>query len=365
MSSNYNQYGGYSGNPYESTAQSNPYGGNAYGSNTTTTAGYGSSNPYGGGYNTGAYGQTGQGVSAPAQQSYGAQQQQHGYDGAVDPTGQASRTEYVQAGASVLSDKDFLSQVEGIKKSIRELTTNVDNIATLHQQSLNSTDARGSGPLESLVTDTQVKNTLIKDQIKKLEVDAARSRGNQIKDTQVRQLKTSFQNQLQLYRQEEAKYEQRYREQIARQYRIVNPEATEAEVQEASQADWGNEGVFQTALKSNRTAAANTVLGAVRARHNDIQQIEKTMMELNRLMEDLATAVVLQDAPVQQIEQHTHNVQQDTEAGNKQLDKGIRSARNARKMKWICFWICVAIVIILALILGLYFGLPHAAGRGN
>lgn len=148
----------------------------------------------------------------------------------------------------MLSDKDFLSNVESIKKSIRELTTNVDNIATLHQQSLSSTDSRASQPLESLVTDTQVKTTMIRDQIKRLEVDAVRSRGNQIKDTQIRQLKTSFQNQLQLYRQEEAKYEARYREQIARQYRIVNPEATDAEVQEAAQADWGNEGVFQTAV---------------------------------------------------------------------------------------------------------------------
>jgi len=92
--------------------------------------------------------------------------------------------------------------------------------------------------------------TSIKDQIKYLETDAARSQGNTIKDTQIRQLKTSFTKQLQEYRQEEANYERRYREQIARQYRIVNPEATEAEVQEAMGADWGNEGVFQTAVSS-------------------------------------------------------------------------------------------------------------------
>jgi len=140
---------------------------------------------------------------------------------------------------------------------------------------------------------------------------------------------------------------------------IVNPEATDAEVAEATQADWGNEGVFQTALKTNRSATANTVLGAVRARHNDIQKIERTMMELQQLMEDLATAVVLQDEPIQHAEQHTENVKHDTEAGNVQLDKGIASARRARKMKWWCFWIVVLIICILALILGLYFGLRN------
>lgn len=189
------------------------------------------------------------------QSDYSAQSQYSahgGYDGNNDPNvygvpGQQN-VEYVQPGPSLLSDKEFLAQVEAIKKMIRELTTNVDNIASLHQQSLNSTDGRGSGPLEALVTDTQVKNTMIREQIKKLEVDAARSRGNQMKDAQIKQLKTSFTNQLQLYRQEEAKYEQRYREQIARQYRIVNPQASDAEVAEASQADWGNEGIFQTAV---------------------------------------------------------------------------------------------------------------------
>lgn len=99
-----------------------------------------------------------------------------------------------------------------------------------------------------MITQTQVLNTSIKDQIKFLETDAARSKDNQVKNTQVGQLKTSFTKQLQEYRLEEANYEKRYREQIARQYRIVNPDATEAEVQEASQADWGNEGVFQTAV---------------------------------------------------------------------------------------------------------------------
>ncbi|KAI7460417.1 t-SNARE [Hortaea werneckii] len=215
-----------------------------------------------------------------------------------------------------------------------------------------------------MITQTQVLNTSIKDQIKFLETDAVRSKDNQVKNTQVGSLKTSFQKQLQEYRVEEANYERRYREQIARQYRIVNPEATDSEVQEAADADWGNEGVFQTALKTNRTATANTVLGAVRARHNDIQKIEATLIQLNQLMEDLATAVVLQDEPIQQTEQHTENVKKDTEAGNVQLDKGIASARRARKMKWWCFWIVIAIICILALILGLYFGLQQAGRNG-
>ncbi|CZT22794.1 related to putative snare protein syn [Ramularia collo-cygni] len=321
MSSYTNQYSGYSGNPYESEQQQ--------------VGGYGASNPYG--------------ASGGNVQDTGAN--------TYDTTGSAPAVQYVQPGPSVLSNTDFLGRVEAVKADIRTLTTHVSQIAAAHQRTLSTPDNASSAQLESMVTQTQVLNTSVKDQIKFLEIDAARSRDNQVKNTQVGQLKTSFTKQLQEYRLEEANYEKRYREQIARQYRIVNPDATEAEVQEASQADWGNEGVFQTALKSNRSATASTVLGSVRARHNDIQKIEKTMLELQQLMEDLATAVVLQDEPIAAAEVSTGNVKTDTEAGNVHLDKGIKSARNARKMKWWCFWICVAIVIILALVLGLYFGL--------
>ena len=118
-------------------------------------------------------------------------------------------------------------------------------------------------------------------------------------------------------------------------------------------------------LKSNRSATASTVLGAVRARHNDIQKIERTMIELQQLMEDLATAVVLQEEPVQAMEQNTTKVKDDTEAGNVQLDKGIEHARRARKLKWWCFFIVLAIVIIIAVVLGVYFGVVRNGSGGG
>lgn len=107
------------------------------------------------------------------------------------------------------------------------------------------------------------------------------------------------------------------------------------------------------------------MLGAVRARHNDIQQIERTLIELNQLFQDLAEAVLLQDAAVQQTEQQTEHVKRDTEAGNVQLDKGIASARRARKIKWIAFIVIVLIIVVLALALGLYFGVTRRNSNNN
>lgn len=102
------------------------------------------------------------------------------------------------------------------------------------------------------------------------------------------------------------------------------------------------------------------MLGAVRARHNDIQQINKTLIELNQLFQDLAEAVVLQEAPIIRTQEQTEVVLQEQKAGNEQLGKAVKSAAGARKKKWICFWIVVLILVILAAVLGGYFGTHHS-----
>lgn len=133
---------------------------------------------------------------------------------------------------------------------MRELSSAISQISTLHERALSSPDANSSAQLEAIVTQTQLKNTQIRDSIKYLEGDAAKSTDDStnIKVTQVRNLKKDFERELQNYRDEELAYKKKYQTQIARQYRIVNPDATEEEVKTASEADWGSEGVFQTAV---------------------------------------------------------------------------------------------------------------------
>ncbi|KAF1951221.1 t-SNARE, partial [Byssothecium circinans] len=263
-----------------------------------------------------------------------------------------------------LSQQDFLARIDGTKSRINQLSNNIQEIANIHQRMLSSPDNRSTTQLEGIVSKTQVRNTQIKDEIKFLEKDASREPGNAFKRTQVESLKRTFRGQLEDFEREESDYSKRYRDAMARQYRIVNPEATEEEVNEAANADWGNEGIFQQALKSNRTAQGASVLGAVRARHNDIQRIEKTLGELALLFQQLNEQVVYQEANVEQAEQQTQQVNDDAKHANTQLEQGVRSARRARKLKWWTLIVVVAIICIIALVLGLYFGL-RANNNGN
>ncbi len=200
------------------------------------TSGYGTANPYSNDSNP--YGNDGANPygaqpSYQQQDPYQTTQPQYAQDGHTnDPLPMPNQVQYVRM-APVKSNSDFLSIVEAIKADIRTLGTQVGNVAAAHQRTLSSPDSGSSQQLESIVSQTQVLNTQIKDRIKNLEADAARDPSNTVKSTQVTQLKSSFSKQLQEFRQEEANYDRRYREQIARQYKIVNPDATDAEVQEA------------------------------------------------------------------------------------------------------------------------------------
>lgn len=187
-----------------------------------------------------------------SQSQYGRPDMQH------EMSNYSQTSQYSNTGAaaippthgSVLTQGDYLQRVDYAKSEIHSLTSNIQEIGTLHQRALSSPDSSTSAQLENLVTQTQLKNTKIRDQIKYLELDAAKTQdgSKSIKTRQFKVLKGEFEKALKDYQQEEVGYRQRYREQIARQYRIVNPEASEQEVQEASEMDWGSEGVFQTAV---------------------------------------------------------------------------------------------------------------------
>ena len=150
----------------------------------------------------------------------------------------------------VPSQQDFLSRVSHVRSEIRSLTADVQQIAGLHQRALAGSDPQAQQQLDGLVASTQLKNTSIRDQIRSLKADVERTTDGSagLKKRQFDALNNDFKKELQGYLQEEQQYKERYRDQIARQYRIVNPDATETEVREAADRDWGNEGIFQTAV---------------------------------------------------------------------------------------------------------------------
>ncbi|KAM4066249.1 syntaxin domain-containing protein [Hirsutella rhossiliensis] len=303
--------------------------------------------------------------------SYGQQSQNPYHQGPAQDVNQGygqdqyEMQDYNSQQPAALTQQDFLNRVQNLRNDIKSLTNDIDYIGQLHQRALGSTDGQAKQQLEQYVSQTQIRNTAIKDGIKGLERDLARTSDSSrtTKNTQLQSLKTFFKSELDKYQSIERDYQHKYREQIARQYRIVNPDATDDEVQQAAEADWGNEGVFQTALRTNRTGHASSVLGNVRARHSELQRIEQTLSELAFLYQELATLVEQQDPVVQAAETNAQNTVDNIEKGNEQVKQANEHARRRRKLKWWCF--LVVVLIILAIALGVGLGICLGTNRCN
>ncbi|GAB1315098.1 hypothetical protein MFIFM68171_05308 [Madurella fahalii] len=307
------------------------------------------------------YGQQPQYSSTQAQQDqYGSPYQQQ------DPYG-SPQQQQGGPGGSVLTQTEFLSRVKAIRNDIQSLTTDIRNIATLHQQALASSDGAAQHQLDDLVHATQIKNTSIRSQIQTLKADTERTTDNSfgIKKRQFETLNSDFKDTIQRFLQEEKQYKERYREQIVRQYRIVNPNATDDEVQQAANADWGDEGVFQTALRTNRSGHASAVLGNVRARHNDMLKIERSIMELVDLLNILNDQIIQQGVVIENVAQKTEQTTQHLGNANTQIGEAVKSARRARKLKWWCLGVVVLIVIAIALGVGLGVALTRNTVGGG
>jgi syntaxin 1B/2/3 len=107
-----------------------------------------------------------------------------------------------------------------------------------------------------------------------------------------------------------------------------------------------------TQLRTNRTGHASSVLGNVRARHNELQRIEQTISELAILYQELATVVEQQDTVIVAAEQNAEQTVEHLDKGNEQVKTATDHARRRRKLKWWCALVVLLIVIAIAVGVG-------------
>lgn len=283
----------------------------------------------------------------------------------------APQGQTTQEGANYIkprTQREYLDQVEVIRELLKDVEGSLSEVSKLHQRLLDATDPSSAaelGPaLQQIESQTQSRNEQIRRLIKNLAQDAANTTDDTkaMKLKQISPLKTDFQSKIRKYQDVERDYRTKRREQIRRQFLIVNPDATDTEL--ASVADTSgdplSQNVFQMAL-TNRRGQAQSALGAVKARHEELQRIERTMIDLSNMFNDMDQLVTAQDPFVEQTEQNAQQATEDVEKGNVQVSKAIVHARHRNKLKWWCLFIVFLIMLAIALGVGLGVGLAKAA----
>ncbi|CAG8824984.1 28909_t:CDS:1, partial [Dentiscutata erythropus] len=134
---------------------------------------------------------------------------------------------------------------------------------------------------------------------------------------------------------------------MARQYKIVNPNATKQEVN--NYLSNPTQPVFQQAIL--RTGEAHSVLDQVKKRHEDIKNVEKNIEELAVLLKELRLQTEEQDKSIDRIEENTEKTVNKLEKGGENLSAAHLNAMSARRKKWICLGILLVVAAILIIVI--------------
>ncbi|KAH7374908.1 t-SNARE [Plectosphaerella cucumerina] len=246
----------------------------------------------------------------------------------------------------------ILNECRSIDQGIDEVENNLGQLRMLQDRSLSDADTSGTSAtkrqLEGLSAETMDMYRGLVERVRTVKSNPeAQSSKN---SAQVGRIDRRLKTVIQQYQQVESQFRKKTQDQMARQYRIVRPEAGEDEVRQAVSDPDGGAVFSQALMQSSRQGQARAALNAVQDRHAEIQRIERQMVELAQMFQDMDTIVVQQEAAVAQIEQKGEEVAENLIKGNEEIEVAVNTARSTRKKKWWCLAICVAIVIIVAIV---------------
>ena len=248
----------------------------------------------------------------------------------------------------------ILNDCRDIDRGIDAVLRNIDQIKYLQQRSLDAPDGsretKNNRELRTLNDDTQALTSSLKDRIQKIK--SRPGAGETSNRAQVERVNRKLQEVIKDKQKVDADFRRKLQEQNERQYRIVRPDASEAEVKEATSDPAGMQ-VFSQAvchspllpsgrtdipqlLQSDRRGQSQSALRAVQGRHEAIQKIEQDFIELARLYEELNQQIVVQEAQVVQINEGADKVQEHVTQANTQLDGAVKKARARNRKKWWC-----------------------------
>ncbi|KAJ6265047.1 Syntaxin-1B [Drechslerella dactyloides] len=366
-----NPYATEGGPPSENPYSENPYSENPYSEHQNPYSEnqnpYATENPYGG---QNPYAASNPYTQNPyAQNPYGSNDAEQDMQQQPDAHDTESKSEILQekefglnghAGDEVPTDdmidrppstasgtQAFLEEITVLHKANQDITDRIADLDKLHQESLSQIDESASAEfrerIDAAVAEIQQMNTTMTQRIKEIKGGTFE---NSDRSKHVELVEKNFRQNMQRQREVEVEYRKKERDVLERQYRIVNPDATDEEIEQVREGGSDLQ-IFLEATKDARTTGAKAAVNEVRSRYNEIQKIEQTMVELSELFEQLNQLVWAQETEVEQIKKDGEDAEANLGEAVQHLDAAIVSSASARKKKW---WLFLILVIILAII---------------
>jgi syntaxin 1B/2/3 len=259
--------------------------------------------------------------------------------------------------------KHFYEQCEEISNNTKKVEMFTSELDKLHKQALTTTGSEASSDTSSKIDiitakvnqlSNQSRNTLkaIDLENSQLKEIAPPASGHmRMRESKHRALATAFLNATKKLQKLQQNYRDKYKQQLERQYKIVNPNATPEEVAQVTKDMEGAQAkIFATAVKDD----AKRTLSQMKDRFQDVKTIETSILELHQLFLDLQTLIVEQGDIINRVDYNVDHTLDYTDEAAADMKLAVEYQKSIWKKKWIMIvLIIIGIIIVIVLLLWL------------
>jgi len=248
----------------------------------------------------------------------------------------------------------FFGEVEYIKGRIGEIEKNVKEINNLRKnQAWDDTGEGADGRLSELLDQTNSAANDVRGRLKRMNDENKRIDSDdpdlRTRKNQLRGLVTNFQKAMTNYQTAQEEYSSKYKDRVRRQAKIVDPDITSEQVDQMIERGDNPQQAFASAiLDDQRHNEAKNALVYIQEQHRDIQQLEKSIVELHQLFVDMAALVEAQQDAINHIGKNVAVAVEASDQSYRTLQQGEQHAISARKK--CCIIICIIVIVIIIII---------------
>eukprot|EP00922_Rhytidocystis_sp_ex-Travisia-forbesii_P006269 GHVS01009087.1.p1 GENE.GHVS01009087.1~~GHVS01009087.1.p1 ORF type:complete len:316 (+),score=55.16 GHVS01009087.1:76-1023(+) len=264
--------------------------------------------------------------------------------------------------------KPYFAKIQVLKTAIDETSKNVDRIKQLKQTAMQATSPEQEKEIShelnhlldgtnTMITKTKKALQVIKQQNTEFGVTGSDSAEYRIRCNMQQAITRRFAAVLGDYQTTQTEYKEQTRNKVARQVKIVYPEASEEEVQDMMSAGDMSAAMAVRSRISGSHQSLKNALSDIQDKYRDIRRLEQSVTELHQMFVEIATLVEHQGELLDQIEFSVTQAKDYTEKAEAELVVARKHQESAKKrMCWITICIIILCVIIALPIILLKLG---------
>eukprot|EP01112_Ceratiomyxa_fruticulosa_P011485 TRINITY_DN3115_c2_g1_i1.p1 TRINITY_DN3115_c2_g1~~TRINITY_DN3115_c2_g1_i1.p1 ORF type:complete len:328 (+),score=65.95 TRINITY_DN3115_c2_g1_i1:111-1094(+) len=254
---------------------------------------------------------------------------------------------------------DFFQDVGSIKATMGNIRRNIKAIEEKYMSSLTAISIdqgnKVSAEIQQIIDETGRMSQEVRSRLENLKVNNeayAKSKSATPTELRIRQnmqgtLTQKFVELMQEYQEVQTDYKNKYKDRMVRQYKIVKPEASPDEIDEAIESGDSSKVFVDQIMDTHLHTQAKNALAYIQDRHRDILRLEQSIRELHQLFVDMSILVAAQGEMLDQIEYNVTQSVAYTTDGVEQLRQANTLQKKSRKKMIILVVILIIIIIVV------------------